>query len=85
MTLTVVEHARTVVGKLRKVVLDITDSDGSGGAVDTQFSYLESADIVNRTSVAREPTLTYSHDSGSITIGSEGNASDVYQLTAYGL
>ena len=84
MTLSVTILERTVLGNRKKVVMQITDSDGSGGNVDTGLVNLTDWDIKNQTLASREPTLTRTEGSGTVTIGSEGNAADVYLLTAYG-
>lgn len=84
MTLTVTEVERSRVANRKKVVLSISDSDGSGGDVDTGLTHITDYDIKNTTLADREPTLTVSSGSGTVTIGSEGSTDDVYLLTVYG-
>jgi len=84
LTLSVTELERTVVGNRKKVVLQIIDSDGSGGNVITGFTNIIDWDVKNQTLASREPTVTRTEGSGTLALGDEGNASDVYLLTAYG-
>jgi hypothetical protein len=82
LALTITEVLRSVIGNRRIVVKQIVD-DGSGGAVDTGLSGIDSAMVVNETSGARTPGLSIA--SGVVTLGAEGNSNDIHLLTVIGL
>lgn len=84
MTLSIVELERTTVGNRKKIVMQITDSDGSGGNVITGLTNITDWDVKNQTLASREPTVTRTEGSGTLVLGDEGSASDVYLLTVYG-
>jgi hypothetical protein len=64
--------------------MQITDSSGSGGNVITGLTNIIDWDIKNQTLASREPTITRTEGSGTLVLGGEGNAADVYLLTVYG-
>jgi hypothetical protein len=84
LTLSIAEIERTVIGNRKKVVLEITDSDGNGGNVPTGLINITEWDIKNETLATREPTVTKTSGSGTLVIGGEGSAADMYLLTAMG-
>ena len=68
----------------KKVVLEVTDSDGSGGNVPTGLTNITDWGAKNETLASREPTVTRTPGSGTLALGGEGSASDVYLVTAWG-
>lgn len=86
MTLTVTrDKIIPLGGGVKKVYYTISDSDGSGGVLDLseEFNHILNANITDITT-AVFVSATWTDDSESIIIGSEGSASDTYKLSVEG-
>lgn len=86
MTLTVTrDKVICIGGGVKKVYYTISDSDGSGGSLDLsqEFNHILNVELTDITTAIFIST-TWTDDSETITIGSEGSSSDTYKLSVEG-